>query len=136
MTSLSNGALAGQPVVAIVDDEPDVRRGLDRFIRSLDLDTRLYASAEEVLEDAELLSAVICLVSDVQMPRMSGLELQLVLRARNYGFPVIFVTAYPDESLEARAMAQGAFAFFGKPFNTDVFAATLLRAIGRAPAQS
>lgn len=119
-----------RPLVAIVDDEADVRSGLDRFIRSLGLDTKQYANGEAVLEDAALLSAVICLVSDIQMPRMSGLELQAALRARNYTFPVIFVTAYPDEALQARALAQGAFAYFGKPFDTEIFTETLRRAIG------
>jgi FixJ family two-component response regulator len=125
--------MAGRPeakLVAIVDDDASVRSALLGLMRSAGLSARTFASAEEFLRSgAEGETA--CLVADVRMPGMSGLELQADLNARSAGIPVIFITAHGDTAARARALNAGAIRFFQKPFDDQ----ELLDAI-RAAAQA
>jgi FixJ family two-component response regulator len=108
--------LVNAPVVSIVDDDDLMRDVLCSVVRSVGLAAYGFASAEEFLQSPRL-SETSCLISDVHMPTMSGLELQHALIAQGRLIPIIFVTAYPDKTLEARAIEAGAICFLNKPFD-------------------
>lgn len=101
-------------LVSIVDDDDSVRAAMSSLVRSLGYDARVFASAEAFLSSPELAETA-CLILDVQMPKMSGLDLQAELQARCSTIPVIFITAFPEEHIRRRAEAAGAIGFFGKP---------------------
>ena len=103
------------PVISIVDDDEAVRLALRSLVRSLGYVSNVFASAEEFLESSRLNESS-CLISDVQMPGMNGIELQGRLKRLNCRTPVIFVTAFPDERNRARALEAGAIGFLEKPF--------------------
>ena len=103
------------PVISIVDDDEAVRLALRSLVRSLGYVSNVFSSAEEFLESPDL-NETSCLISDVQMPGMSGIELQSRLNRLDCRTPVIFVTAFPDERNRARALEAGAIGFMEKPF--------------------
>lgn len=115
-------------MIAIVDDDRSVREAAKTLIRSLGYATAAFASAEEFLESGCLRDTA-CLITDVQMPGMSGVDLQDHLTANGHGMPVIFVTAYSDERVQARALEAGAFGFLSKPFTEESLIACLDRAL-------
>ena len=117
----------GKPRIAVVDDDESVRQGLANLISSVGYEAELYASAEEFLASSEAGGAA-CLVLDLRMPGMSGLELQRRLAAHSGGPPVIIITAHGDDEARAEALAAGAVAFLNKPFKEE----TLLGAISSA----
>jgi FixJ family two-component response regulator len=117
-------------MISIVDDDRSVREAASMLILSLGYTAETFASAEEFLESGRLCETK-CLITDLQMPGMSGIELQSHLAAHGHGTPVIFVTAYPEESLRARALNAGAFGFLSKPFSEDALIACLDRALER-----
>jgi FixJ family two-component response regulator len=102
------------PVVSIVDDDETVRAATEFFVRSLGFATRTFASADSFLQSSSV-AETRCLILDVQMPKMSGLELQDRLSQTGVDIPIIFVTAYPNEAIKARALGAGAVAFLQKP---------------------
>src|ERR1700682_1294251 len=95
------------PVISIVDDDEAVRLALRSLVRSLGYVSNVFASAEEVLDSFQL-NETSCLISDIQMPGMNGIELQKRLKIPDHSTPVIFVTAFPDERYRARALEAGA----------------------------
>jgi FixJ family two-component response regulator len=101
-------------MISIVDDDTFVRRALDDLIQSLGYRTAIFASAEHFLESGRL-GDTSCLITDLQMPGLSGLELQRHLRANGHPTPVIFITAFPDEKSRKQALDDGALAFLPKP---------------------
>jgi FixJ family two-component response regulator len=103
-------------MVSVVDDDESIREVTCSFIRSLGMAAYAFASAEEFLRSPRI-TETSCLISDVQMPNMNGIELQSALIARGHKIPIIFFTAFPDEAIEARAMAAGAIGFLHKPFD-------------------
>lgn len=107
------------PVIAVVDDDTAVRAGIDSLIRSLGFRVCLFASAEEFL-DSDCLGKADCLITDVQMPQMSGLQLHEHLTAQGMQIPTIFITAFPEESIRRRAMTASAVGFLAKPFVAQV----------------
>ena len=117
----------GKPRIAVVDDDESVRQGLANLISSVGYEAELYASAEEFLARPEAGEAA-CLVLDLRMPGMSGLELQRRLAAHSGAPPVIIITAHGDDEARAEALAAGAVAFLNKPFKEE----TLLGAISSA----
>jgi FixJ family two-component response regulator len=119
-----------EPTVYIVDDEPAIRDSLAMLLRSVGLASRTFPSAPAFLDGFED-GAPGCLVADVRMPGMSGLELQEALRARAAALPVIIITGHGDIAMAVRAMKAGAADFIEKPFNEQV----LLDAVHRALAQ-
>jgi RNA polymerase sigma factor (sigma-70 family) len=120
-----------EPLVFIVDDEAALRDSLAMLLRSVGLASTAYADARAFLAAyAERSHA--CLVADVRMPGMSGIELLEVLRARGAALPVIIVTGHGDIAMAVRAMKNGAADFIEKPFHDQ----TLLDAVHRALAQS
>jgi FixJ family two-component response regulator len=109
-------ALSKLPLVAIIDDDESVRVTTDSLVRSLGYITHTFASAEEFL-DSNGLDDLSCVIADVQMPGMSGVELQARLRSQGSRVPFIFFTAYPDEKIRAQALAAGAICYLTKPFD-------------------
>jgi FixJ family two-component response regulator len=105
------------PIVAIVDDDDAVRDATAGLVRSLGYSVSTFTSADEFLKSQHL-DDTSCLITDVQMPGLSGLDLQDRLAADGRGIPIIFVTGYPNEAARARAMKAGAVAFLAKPFGT------------------
>ena len=103
--------------VCIIDDDESVRMATTCLLRSLGHVVRTFASAEEFLSSPYLDEAS-CLIVDVNMPRMSGLDLQSRLREKGRTLPIIFVTAYPEERARARALKGGAIGYLDKPFDS------------------
>ena len=118
------------PLVAIVDDDEDVRIAMESLVRSLRLTARTFASAEAFLA-SDIVGKTACLISDVKMPGMRGLDLQDALLAQGRQLPIIFVTAYPDERSRSRAQAQGAAEMLIKPFDAQSLADCLMRVLQR-----
>jgi FixJ family two-component response regulator len=106
--------LAETPLISIVDDDDLFRAAIESLVRSLGLTTRTFASAEAFLQSS-VVAETRCLVLDVQLPKMSGVELQHHLSHLGFDIPIVFITAYPDESVKARALKAGAICFLHKP---------------------
>ena len=121
------------PHVSIVDDDESVREALKSLLRSVGFGAEVFASAEEFLKSDRLKNTA-CLILDVRMPGMSGLELQEQLAAAHHKIPIIFITAHvSDREARNRALQAGAVDFLSKPFREevllkDVYAATDFRA--------
>jgi len=105
-------------VISIVDDDESVREATKSLVRSLGYKALIFGSAEEFLESAHL-TATACLITDVQMPGLSGVQLQDHLIASGYRMPMIFVTGFPDERVQGHVLKSGAIGFLCKPFNED-----------------
>jgi FixJ family two-component response regulator len=105
--------------IAIVDDDEDVRRGVHAVLRSAGLLPRSFASAEEFLGSGEQRETA-CLIADIEMPGMNGLDLQAKLAEDGCRIPIIFITAYGDTRTRMRAMNAGALDFLEKPFDDNV----------------
>lgn len=120
----------GAPIVYIVDDDASVRESLKRLMKSVGLEARIYASGREFLQD-ERPDVPGCLVLDIRMPRMSGIELQRELALSEDELPIIFITGHGDVSLAVQAMKEGALDFLEKPFNDQDLIDTVQRAIDR-----
>ena len=116
------------PIVYVVDDEPAVSISLKRLLRSVGLEARTYASAQEFLR-SERPDAPGCLILDVRLPGLSGLDLQQELTAVKSDLPVIFITAYDDKNSRGRAMQAGAVAFLDKPFSDEQLLQTVHSAL-------
>lgn len=105
-------------LVSVVDDDLSVRASLDRLIRSARLDVRLFASAEEFL-DSGCARKPDCLILDVRLPAMSGIELHRHLLARGCRVPVIFITAHGSDEVANLGISDRPAAYFTKPFSGD-----------------
>jgi FixJ family two-component response regulator len=101
--------------LSVIDDDASVRAATNNLLRSHGYTVHTFASAEEFLQSAHL-NDTSCVIADVQMPVMSGVELLTTMRAQGYRVPFIFITAFPDESIRARALKAGAICFLAKPF--------------------
>jgi FixJ family two-component response regulator len=106
------------PLITIIDDDASVRATTDSLVRSLGFVVYTFASAEEFLR-SDRLDDVSCVIADVQMPGMSGVELQAHLLTQGYRMPFIFFTAFPDEQIRAQALRAGAICYLTKPFDGD-----------------
>ena len=120
-----------RPNIAIVDDDESVCRAMSRLLRSLGMDTDTFTSGDEFIKHIETVRAFHpdCVVLDVQMPGMNGLEVQELLVRSENPLPVIFITAHDEMSVRKRALQAGAVAFLRKPFNDEVFVNTLNEAL-------
>ena len=105
-----------QPVIIVIDDDPAIRRAIDRLLRSVGLHVELFESAQEFLQSSRL-DAPSCIVLDVRLPGQSGLNLQRELATANIHTPIIFITAHGDIPMSVRAMKAGAVEFLTKPFH-------------------
>jgi FixJ family two-component response regulator len=102
-------------VISIVDDDGLVRDAIGELVRSLGYRTAVFPSAEQFLESGRI-GETACLITDLQMPGMSGFDLQNRLRNDGFNTPIIFVSAFPEERYRTRALDAGAVAFLSKPF--------------------
>jgi FixJ family two-component response regulator len=118
------------PVISIVDDDASVRVATDNLLRSIGYIVHTFASAEEFLRSSDF-SSTSCVIADVQMPVMSGLELQAFLLAKGHRVPFIFITAFPEATIRERAEKAGAICFLAKPFDR----VTLIKCLDRALAE-
>jgi FixJ family two-component response regulator len=116
-------------LVAIVDDDEEVCIGMTSLVRSLGYEAMAFPSAEDFL-GCEQRRDTSCLISDVQMPGMNGLELQRVLMSEGSTLPIIFITAFPDDQVQQIALRAGAWCFLSKPFNGDKLITCLETALG------
>ena len=114
--------------IAIVDDDDAVREAMKLLVRSLGYHASTFASADEFL-NFEQVDGTSFLITDVQMPGLSGIELQDRLAARGHRIPIIFLTGYFDENLRIRAMRAGALAFLTKPIDPDQLVGHLEKAL-------
>lgn len=120
-----------EPVVYIVDDDPEFSESVRWLLEPVGLKVELFASADDYLSSVDS-TAVGCLVTDLRMPKMSGLELQRALKERGIEMPVIVMTAHGDIDTAVQAMKDGAADFIQKPFNDQIF----LDLVNKAIAQS
>jgi FixJ family two-component response regulator len=105
-----------RPLVSVVDDDESVRESLPDLLRELGYSVRAFSSAEEFLA-SDCVGETRCLILDIAMPGMTGLDLQQELRVRGQEIPIVFITAQADESVRARALEQGAVECLFKPFS-------------------
>ena len=115
------------PLISIVDDDDALRNSLDDLIRSIGFRTQGFPSAEAFLNSHQVHDTA-CLILDVRMPGMNGLDLQRQMVAANRRIPIIFITSHADDNARARALEDGALAFLYKPFREE----ELLNAIDAA----
>jgi FixJ family two-component response regulator len=102
-------------VISVIDDDASVRAATNNLLRSHGYAVHAFASAEEFLRSGHA-NETSCVIADVQMAVMSGLDLLTLMRNEGYRAPFIFITAFPDESVRARALKAGAICFLAKPF--------------------
>src|SRR4030088_3034887 len=116
---ISTMAIQGKTkVVSIVDDDDLMRSALEGLLKAVGLPARAFASAEEFLESGQQHDTA-CLIADIRMSGMSGLELQAKLNAERLRIPTIFITAHGDERMRMQALRAGAVEFLAKPFDND-----------------
>jgi FixJ family two-component response regulator len=106
-------------LVAIVDDDESMRSALQGMLKSVGLASEAFASAEEFLKSGQQKKTA-CLITDIRMPGMSGLELQARLNAERCKIPTIFITAHGDTKMRMQALRAGAVEFLAKPFDDEV----------------
>ena len=116
------------PIISIVDDDEAVRSALDALVRSLGYEARSFTSAEAFLERAGADQSD-CIILDVQMPGMSGPQLQARLRDDGRPIPIVFITAFPREDLRRAVLAEGAVALLGKPWEGQALVEALETAL-------
>jgi FixJ family two-component response regulator len=121
------GSVAERPLLSVVDDDESVRESLPDLLREFGFAAQAFSSAEEFLSSDSILRTK-CLIVDVVMPGMTGLELQAELRRRGKEIPIIFITAQKDEGIREKAFKQGAVKLLHKPFSDT----TLLEALNVA----
>jgi FixJ family two-component response regulator len=108
------GQLPEIPVISIIDDDESVRIATQRLVKSLGFIGHTFPSAAEFLQSPHV-NGTSCVIADVQMPGIGGVELQALLLAKGNVTPMIFITAFPDEGIRARVLENGAIAFLSKP---------------------
>lgn len=119
----------GNGTISVVDDDPFAREGIGGLIQSFGYDVYTFSSGEHFLTSAAV-NETECLITDLQMPGLSGLDLQRELHDRGRNIPVIFITAYFDEQRKTQALAAGAVGFLGKPFEERCLLDCLARILG------
>ena len=122
--------LSIRPIISIVDDDDSIRVAAGDLVTSLGFVALTFASAEALLQSGDA-TRTSCLITDIQLPGMSGLDLQDRLRAEGYRLPIIVITAFPEPKLKRRAEAAGAVAFLVKPFDGRELIARIEEALRR-----
>lgn len=116
-------------MISIIDDDVFMRDATKRLVKSLGLNATTFASAEEFLE-SDRLDDTACVITDMQMPGLSGADLQRLLIAQGVNTPIIFITAFPEEKLRSRVLNAGAVGFLSKPFDEGHLIRCLKMALG------
>ena len=122
-----------QPQISIVDDDRSFRDSMRRLLKSLNYAVAVFPSAAEFLASPEF-AATACLVADVHMPAMTGIELYHHLVERGHGIPTILITAYPDDGVQERMLALGVDCYLRKPLVEAVLIDCLQSAVARGKA--
>ena len=120
-----------KPVVAVVDDDPRIRESLESLIESAGFAARVFSLGEEFLRGNHL-AETSCLITDVRMTSMDGLDLQRRVRQARPELPIIFITAHHEEEVERRALAEGAAFFLRKPFDAGELLRATRLALGKS----
>jgi FixJ family two-component response regulator len=122
-----------KPLIVIVDDDESVCRAIKRLVRSLEMEADTFTSGQAFIDLIQAMPSfhADCVVLDVQMPGMNGLEVQEQLAKSRYQVPVIFITAHDEVGVREKALAAGAVAFLRKPFQDELFMKTLREALKR-----
>jgi FixJ family two-component response regulator len=122
-----------KPLIAIVDDDESVCRAVRRLVRSVAMDAETFNSGQQLFDLLEAMPSFTpdCLILDVQMPAMNGLDVQDRLAMSGKTIPVVFITAHDDVGVREKALAAGAVAFLRKPFNDELLIKTLREALKR-----
>ena len=118
-------------LIAIIDDDESMQDSLRDSIESGGLVAQCFGSAEEFLE-SELHTRAACLIVDIRMPKMSGLELQARLKDEERDIPIIFITAFPDERMRRQAIDGGAICYLPKPYNDEELLGCIRLALERS----
>ena len=118
--------------VAIVEDDHSVRESTGHLVRLLGYTTAAFASAEDFLNSGRVRDTV-CLITDVRLPGISGVELQSRLILDGHRMPIVFVSAFPDEAIRARVLRDGAICYLSKPLREQSLIACLDQALKRPP---
>src|SRR5215469_3040920 len=121
-----------QALIAVVDDDESIRKSTTLLIESFGYGAVGFESAESLLTSSQLCE-VSCLLIDVRMPGINGLQLQSHLAAAGYKIPIVFITAYEDRASRRRALQAGAVAFIAKPFTDDLLLQTIRSALPVQP---
>jgi FixJ family two-component response regulator len=124
-----------KPIIYVVDDDDSVRRALKRLFRSEGMDVRVSESARQFL-DSEFTEQNACLVADVRMPELSGLELQQKLIERGSNLPVILITGFDTEETRTQAKKLGVAAYFRKPVDDQALLDAIRWALSKRPPKS
>ena len=106
-------------IISVVDDDQSMSRMLSRVLTSAGFTVKSFTSAEEFLDSRGFTDSA-CLILDMNLPGMSGDELQWILNGRGFDLPIIFISADADEAIQKRVLDSGAVAFLDKPFNIDI----------------
>jgi FixJ family two-component response regulator len=130
MLASQERAVSSRRVISIVDDDASFRRAMATLVRSLGNTAATFGSAEEFLS-SDRVGQTACLVSDMRMPGMSGLDLQARLHAEGSSIPIIFVAVDPSINARTKALAAGALAFLDKPFDEERLVSLLSQVLGR-----
>ena len=117
--------------ISIIDDDAFARDGIKELVESLGYETLTFVSAEHFLESG-VVARTTCLITDIQMPGLSGLELQEKLQVQGYRTSIVLITAYPNEEQRNRALRAGAIGFLSKPFEERSLVECLNHAVDRA----
>ena len=117
-----------EPIISIIDDDEATRSALAGLMRAMGLDARVYGCAEDFLS-ADVCETSQCIITDIQMPGLSGIELKHMLDDARCGTPVIMITARAEERLRSLALASGAFCLLRKPFKSEALMECVRRAI-------
>lgn len=120
--------MAAEPLIGIIDDDQSLRTALVRLIRSLGHGARGFASAEEFIQSGAMASCS-CVITDIQMPGMNGIDLTRLIAGHQPPLPVIVITARTEPGLEENAVASGALCFLRKPIDTTILVECLERAL-------
>src|SRR6266567_7429613 len=115
-------------MVAVVEDDESYRAALQRLLKSAGFQVRSFASAEDFLDSGQQHETG-CLIADIRMPGMSGLDLQAKLNADHCRVPIIFMTAHGDEQMRMHALRAGAVEFLAKPFDDEILLGTVQAAL-------
>ena len=127
--------LTTEPVISVIDDDESVRTAIRNLLVSLGYIVHVFASAEAFLQSAQLQNSR-CVIVDVRMPGMSGIELQARVRAEANRVPFVFISAAPEESIRTRALEDGAVCFLTKPFDEDILIKCLDAAVKQRPGKT
>ena len=117
-------------LITVIDDDASVRTAVDSLLRARGYTVYPFASGAEFLRSPQF-EETCCVIADVQMPAMSGIELQSLLRKQGRGVPFIFITAFPEEAVRVRALSDGATCFLAKPFDSTSLIRCIDLALGR-----